>query len=120
MQLHSISSHGEEYGHAQAETLLVTDSQSENEGKREKREKKDSIVQTLGKVTVCPSKDQVQVSGETNSKTSRQTLAKQTEPHVWVCTQKPTKKSIFLQICMSLGKFVGQGDNKLGFVLFSL
>lgn len=63
---------------------------------RERKErKKDSIVQTLAKVTVCPSKDQVQVSRETNSKTSRQTLAKQSEPHVWVCVYKNLQRKAF-------------------------
>lgn len=41
--MHSISSHGEEYGHLQAGTVLVTDSQSENEGEREKKERKKRI-----------------------------------------------------------------------------
>lgn len=52
-------------------------------------------MQALGKVTVCPSKDQVQVSRETNPKTSRQTLAKQTQPHVWVCVYKNRQRKAF-------------------------
>lgn len=121
MQLHSISSHGEEYGHVQAETLSVTDSQSENEGKREKREKKRQYCANSGKSYSLPSQrpsaglrgNQLKDIQTNTGETDRATC-------VGVCIQKSTKKSIFLQKCMSLGKIVKQGDNKLGFVLFSL
>lgn len=102
LQLHLISSHGEVHTHYQAEILLVTDSQSEYDREREKGEKRDSIVQALGKVTVFPRKDQVQVSRETNPKTSRQTLAKRHNPMCGCVYAKTTKRSIFLQVCISI------------------
>lgn len=103
---------------------------------REKGEKRDSIVQALGKVTVFPRKDQVQVSRETNPKTSRQTLAKQTQPHVWVRVCKNYKEKHFpasmhtnhgeeVEVEMCVGVLSAEkvqcqttDKKKLGFVLF--